>query len=60
MPFRRYNYVPLTKVTGMSFRMALDLGLHMTCDELVNSGRMSHEEANARAITFWGCYLYDK
>jgi hypothetical protein len=50
----------LTIGEGMSFRMALDLGLHLSCDELVSSGRMSQEEANARAITFWGCYLYDK
>lgn len=44
----------------MSFRMALDLGLHLSCNELAKSGRMSQEEADARMITFWGCYLYDK
>ena len=44
----------------MSFRMALDLGLHLSCDELVKNKRMSREEADARIITFWGCYLYDK
>lgn len=40
--------------------MALDLGLHLSCEELVKSGRMSQEEADVRVITFWGCYLFDK
>ncbi len=40
--------------------MAVDLGLHLSCDELVNNGRMSEEEADSRVITFWGCYLFDK
>ena len=46
--------------SGMSFRMALDLGLHLRCDDLVKSGRLSQEEADARVTTFWGCYLFDK
>ena len=46
--------------SGMSFRMALDLGLHLRCDDLVKNGRMLQEEADARVITFWGCYLFDK
>ena len=46
--------------SGMSFRMALDLGLHLRCDELVKNGRISQEEADARVTTFWGCYLFDK
>lgn len=46
--------------SGMSFRMALDLGLHLRCDDLVKNGRISQEEADARVTTFWGCYLFDK
>lgn len=46
--------------SGMSFRMALDLGLHLRCDDLVRSGRILQEEADARVTTFWGCYLFDK
>lgn len=46
--------------SGMSFRMALDLGLHLRCDDLVSKGWISQEEADARVITFWGCYLFDK
>ena len=46
--------------SGMSFRMALDLGLHLSCDELVTSGRITRNEADARLMTFWGCYAYDK
>ena len=46
--------------SGMSFRMALDLGLHLSCDELVKSGQITQDEADARLRTFWGCYAYDK
>jgi hypothetical protein len=42
--------------SGMSFRMACDLGLD------VDSGNASlnEEEIDARRITFWGCFLFDK
>ncbi|KAF3904144.1 hypothetical protein AA313_de0204706 [Arthrobotrys entomopaga] len=43
--------------SGMSFRMACDLGLQWNPDSL--SG-MSDEEIDARKITFWGCFLFDK
>ncbi|EPS43725.1 hypothetical protein H072_2295 [Dactylellina haptotyla CBS 200.50] len=43
--------------SGMSFRMACDLGLQWNPDGL--SG-MSDEEIDARKITFWGCFLFDK
>ena len=46
--------------SGMSFRMALDLGLHMSCSKLIQSGRMSQDEADVRAITFWSCCLFDR
>ena len=42
--------------SGMSFRMACDLGLN------VDSGTssMDEQEIDARRITFWGCFLFDK
>lgn len=45
--------------SGLSFRMALDLGLNI---DAKNTGRraLSDEELDARRITFWGCYLIDK
>lgn len=46
--------------SGMSFRMALDLGLHLSCDELAKNGRITRNEADVRLMTFWGCYAYDK
>ncbi|CCX08251.1 Similar to Nitrogen assimilation transcription factor nit-4; acc. no. P28349 [Pyronema omphalodes CBS 100304] len=44
--------------SGMSFRMAMDLGLHLNPEELGN--KMEHLELDARRITFWGCFLFDK
>ncbi|KAF3938090.1 hypothetical protein ABW19_dt0205785 [Dactylella cylindrospora] len=43
--------------SGMSFRMACDLGLQWNPDGLPG---MSDEEIDARKITFWGCFLFDK
>lgn len=45
--------------SGMSFRMALDLGLNLN---VASHGKQnfSEEEVDARRITFWGCYLFDK
>lgn len=42
--------------SGMSFRMACDLGLN------VDSGSSSRgeQEIDARRITIWGCFLFDK
>ncbi|KAG0135529.1 putative nitrogen assimilation transcription factor nirA [Tuber indicum] len=50
--------------SGMSFRMAMDLGLHLDPSSLkdgvgLGSG-ISDEELDARRVTFWGCYLFDK
>jgi len=44
----------------MSFRMALDLGLHLDSHRLVELGYLSEEESNIRAITFWGCFIFDR
>lgn len=42
--------------SGMSFRMACDLGLN------VDSGSSSRDEQemDARRVTVWGCFLFDK
>lgn len=47
-------------IPGMSFRMALDLGLHLDSQRLVELGYLSEEEYNMRAITFWGCFIFDR
>lgn len=50
--------------SGMSFRMAMDLGLHLDPSSLKEgvggSPGISDEEVDARRVTFWGCYLFDK
>jgi len=45
---------------GMSFRMCLDLGLHLDSQRLVELGYLSEEEYNIRVITFWGCFIFDR
>ncbi|KAH7136518.1 fungal-specific transcription factor domain-containing protein [Dactylonectria macrodidyma] len=45
--------------SGMSFRMAEDIGLNLDVGEL-DKERMSDHEIDARRITFWGCYMFDK
>lgn len=45
--------------SGMSFRMAQDIGLNLEIGGLEKE-RMSDHEIDARRITFWGCYLFDK
>lgn len=56
--------------SGMSFRMAQDIGLNldtgggpnaaMGADGDPRSGRMDDGEIDARRVTFWGCFLFDK
>ncbi|CAG8298642.1 unnamed protein product [Penicillium nalgiovense] len=45
--------------SGLSFRMAFDLGLNLDSANL-GAHNLSEEEIDARRITFWGCYLIDK
>jgi hypothetical protein len=45
--------------SGLSFRMAFDLGLNLDSANL-GAHSLSEEEIDARRITFWGCYLIDK
>ena len=42
--------------SGMSFRMACDLGLDVDS----GSSSLNEQEVDARRITFWGCFLFDK
>lgn len=45
--------------SGLSFRMAFDLGLNVDASHL-GAHNLSDEEIDARRITFWGCYIIDK
>lgn len=46
--------------SGMSFRMALDLGLNVDAPGLSSDSTLTEDEIDARRITFWGCFLFDK
>ncbi|KAE8423008.1 fungal-specific transcription factor domain-containing protein [Aspergillus pseudocaelatus] len=46
--------------SGMAFRMATKLALHLDCSKMVAMGHMSEETAQSRLVTFWGCYIEDK
>ncbi|KAF2129497.1 pathway-specific nitrogen regulator [Dothidotthia symphoricarpi CBS 119687] len=43
--------------SGMSFRMACDLGLNLG---MHSNDAIDENEEDARSITFWGCFLFDK
>lgn len=45
--------------SGMSFRMAYDLGLNVEATTL-GVNKLTEEEVDARRVTFWGCFLFDK
>jgi hypothetical protein len=46
--------------SGMSFRMACDLGLNLDTGSTFGSKDRDEDEVDARRITFWGCFLFDK
>ncbi|KAK7526961.1 fungal-specific transcription factor domain-containing protein [Phyllosticta citriasiana] len=47
--------------SGMSFRMACDLGLNLDSGGLSSGQRsLDDDEEDARRVTFWGCFLFDK
>jgi hypothetical protein len=46
--------------SGMATRMAMNLGLHMDCSVCVRDGSLTVDEAEDRAVTWWGVYLLDK
>ncbi|QIW98958.1 hypothetical protein AMS68_004476 [Peltaster fructicola] len=48
--------------SGMSFRMSQDMGLHLDSKQLSHDNQLSGDENedDARKITFWGGFLFDK
>lgn len=46
--------------SGMSSRMACDLGLNVDAAPINESSRLADGDIDARRITFWGCFLFDK
>ncbi|OCL08695.1 hypothetical protein AOQ84DRAFT_250760, partial [Glonium stellatum] len=48
--------------SGMSFRMACDLGLNLDSGGMYHNTNSALDETaeDARRITFWGCFLFDK
>lgn len=47
--------------SGMSFRMAQDMGLNLDAGGMTNNREsMDEKEIDARRVTFWGCFLFDK
>ncbi|KAF3808194.1 putative transcriptional regulatory protein [Colletotrichum gloeosporioides] len=45
--------------SGMAFRIASDLRLHLDCSKSLRSGRMSSDEARLRQRVFWACHQAD-
>lgn len=47
--------------SGMSFRMAQDLGLNLDIGGVKGDNEnLDEREIDARRVTFWGCFLFDK
>ncbi|KAK2627728.1 hypothetical protein QTJ16_002374 [Diplocarpon rosae] len=47
--------------SGMSFRMAQDMGLNLDSGGMTNNREtLDDKEVDARRVTFWGCFLFDK
>jgi hypothetical protein len=47
--------------SGMSFRMAQDLGINLHLGGVSrDGGPLDEQEVDARRVTFWGCFLFDK
>lgn len=47
--------------SGMSFRMAQDIGLNLDIGGIpTGKDPLNEQEIDARRITFWGCFLFDK
>ncbi|KAH7123156.1 fungal-specific transcription factor domain-containing protein [Dactylonectria macrodidyma] len=46
--------------SGMSLRLAFDLGLHLSTASFVANGKMTRLEAHARRVTFWACFITDR
>ena len=48
------------KYSGMSMRLAFDLGLHIDMTQYVSKGDISPHEADVRRAAFWGSYVADQ
>ncbi|KAH9897307.1 fungal-specific transcription factor domain-containing protein [Xylariomycetidae sp. FL2044] len=47
--------------SGMSFRMAGDIGLNLDIGGIkTGHENLDEQEVDARRVTFWGCFLFDK
>lgn len=47
--------------SGMSFRMAQDIGLNLDIGGIAKDREpLDEKEIDARRITFWGCFVFDK
>ncbi|KXX79203.1 Nitrogen assimilation transcription factor nit-4 [Madurella mycetomatis] len=47
--------------SGMSFRMAQDIGLNLDIGGIAKDrDSLDEKEIDARRITFWGCFVFDK
>lgn len=47
--------------SGMSFRMVGDMGLSLDLSQSLASGLHANDvDEDARRVTFWGCFLFDK
>lgn len=46
--------------SGLAFRIAIALGLHLDSSKLRRTGLISEEDDAVRYSTFWGCYLFDQ
>ncbi|KAI1408884.1 fungal-specific transcription factor domain-containing protein [Hypoxylon sp. FL1857] len=47
--------------SGMSFRMAQDIGLNLDIGGIRSDyDNLDEQEIDARRVTFWGCFLFDK
>lgn len=51
---------PLTFASGMSMRLAFDLGLHIDMTPYVDHGEIGLQEAEVRKVAFWGSYVADQ
>lgn len=45
---------------GNATRMAHNLGLHLDSSKWTTTTLVPEEEAEARKVTWWGCYVVDK
>lgn len=46
--------------SGMAFRMATDLGLHLSTDRISSLGHLNAQDKEIRTRLAWACYLWDK